>query len=261
MATEMDSTEKIYAFANQKGGVGKTTSAINIAAALGTMSQSVLLIDIDPQGNATSGSGLNMRELENTTADVLLNDARIDDISMPTNNGYDLVPTSRALVTMELDLINRERREYILRDAVEQIEKPYDYIFIDCPPALSMLTVNGLTAARFVIAPIQCEYFALEGLSALQETIERLREKTNPDLELEGLFRTMYDARNNLARDVSNALEEHFSEILYKTMVPRNVTLAEAPSHGQAGVLYDKYSNGAAAYLSLAREFRRRSGR
>ena len=253
-------TENIYAVANQKGGVGKTTSAINLAAALATLSQRTLLMDLDPQANASAGSGVNPRTLTKTMADVLLGRADIADCIVQTDGKYDLLPANSSLAGVEMDLIDKPQREHILRNAVQKIAAQYKYILIDCPPALGILTLNGLTAAHHVIAPLQCEYYALEGLSALQDTIARVRATTNPSLRMEGILRTMYDSRNNLARDVSTELERHFPDVLFRTIVPRNVTLAEAPSHGQAAISYDKNSSGATAYLSLAREMRRRAG-
>lgn len=250
----------IYAVANQKGGVGKTTTAVNLATALASMSYSTLLVDSDPQGNASAGSGMDTRALTRTTADVMLQRADIQDCIQKTAEGYALLPANNTLATLEMALLERSDREYILRDSLRPIVEHYHYVFIDCPPALGTLTLNGLTAAYRVLVPIQCEYYALEGMSSLQDTVERVRKTTNPDLYIAGILRTMFDARNNLARDVSEELERHFPGTLYKTVVPRNVTLAEAPSHGVSAITYDKYSSGALAYLALARELRRRAG-
>ena len=248
-----------YALANQKGGVGKTTTAINLAASLAIASQRVLLIDLDPQGNATSGSGIDKSAIKHSVADVLLNKTSIETCVVRSKLGnYDIVPTNDGLATIEFDLISQPEYEYCMRNALKEIGDKYHYILIDCPPTLGILTLNGLNAVQHVLVPLQCEYYALEGLSSLRKTIARVRESTNPDLNIEGILRTMYDARNNLARDVSEELTRHFKSTVYQTIIPRNVTLAEAPSHGQSAIYYDKHSAGARAYLMLAGEVIRR---
>ena len=250
---------KIISVTNQKGGVGKTTTSVNLAASMSATNRSVLLVDLDPQGNATMGSGIDKRTIEKTAANVLLDQANISEcIVHGSKGGYDLLPGNEQLTVAEVQLLDEEGREYKLRDALQEVSHDYDYIFIDCPPSLNMLTVNGLVAANSVIIPTQCEYYALEGLSALTQTIERIRLSANPDLKIEGLLRTMFDPRNNLANDVSAQLTSHFGESVYRTIIPRNVTLAEAPSHGLPILLYDKRSRGALAYLALAGEMLRR---
>ena len=250
---------KIISVTNQKGGVGKTTTTVNLAASMSATNRSVLLVDLDPQGNATMGSGVDKRNLEKTTAHVLLERASISEcIIHGSKGGYDLLPGNEQLTTAEVQLLEAKEREFKLRRALEQVLQDYDYIFIDCPPSLNMLTVNGLVAANSVIIPTQCEYYALEGLSALTQTIERIRMSANPELKIEGLLRTMFDPRNNLANDVSAQLTSHFGDSVYRTIIPRNVTLAEAPSHGLPVLLYDKRSRGALAYLALAGEMLRR---
>lgn len=249
---------RIIAVANQKGGVGKTTTAVNLAAALVGMSQRVLLIDLDAQGNATMGSGVDKRELTISACDVLLQEADADAAVLATGEGYDLLPGNIDLTAAELELMDTPARELRLRQALAPLRQRYDFIIIDCPPALSVLTLNALTAADAVLVPMQCEYYALEGLSALTETIAALRRQLNPALEIEGILRTMFDVRNNLANAVSAELLAHFGEQVFRTIVPRNVRLAEAPSHGQSIIGYDKGSRGGIAYLGLAGEVLRR---
>ncbi len=245
---------------NQKGGVGKTTTTVNLAASMAATKRSVLLIDLDPQGNATMGSGVDKRTVEKTTADILLGQAFASDcIVYNSKGGYDLIPGNEQLTAAEVKLLEVNGREFKLRKALQELNDKYDYIFIDSPPSLNMLTVNGLVAADSVIIPTQCEYYALEGLSALTQTIERIRMTANPGLNIEGVLRTMFDPRNNLANDVSTQLVSHFGDYVYRTIIPRNVTLAEAPSHGLPVLLYDKRSRGALAYLALAGEMLRRN--
>ena len=249
---------RIIAIANQKGGVGKTTTAVNLAAALARAPKRVLLVDLDAQGNATMGSGVDKRELEASSCDVLLGERDARSTVVTTAEGFDLLPGNIDLTAAEIQLMEIDGREQKLKAALEPLRGDYDFIVIDCPPALSLLTLNALTAADSVIVPMQCEYYALEGLSALMETIEALRQRLNPALEIEGVLRTMFDVRNNLANAVSAELTGHFGDRVFRTIVPRNVRLAEAPSHGQSIVGYDAASRGGVAYLGLAGEVIRR---
>jgi len=250
---------KILAITNQKGGVGKTTTSVNFAAALSDIGRRVLLIDLDAQGNATMGSGCNKHEVLKTGYDLLLGHADIRDVIIYAQDaGYDLLPGNSDLTAAEVGLMNRDNRERRLRSVLSYVQNEYDLVIIDCPPSLNMLTINALAAAHGVLIPIQCEYYALEGLSALLETVEQVRAAINPELEIEGLLRTMYDARNNLSNDVSAQLQEHFGDKVYRTIIPRNVRLAEAPSHGLPVLRYDQSSRGAVAYLALAGEYVRR---
>lgn len=250
---------RTIAIANQKGGVGKTTTSINLAASLAASKKSVLLVDMDPQGNATMGSGVDKYDVEFSAYDVLLEGKPAAEcIQRLPEIGVDLLPANGDVTAAEVELIDKPNRESRLRDALVPLQDRYDYILVDCPPSLNMLTLNALVAANGVIIPMQCEYYALEGLTALIETIDSVRNSVNPGLQIEGLLRTMFDPRNNLANDVSDQLLEHFGDRVYRTIVPRNVRLAEAPSHGLPVIHYDKTSRGAVAYLSLAGEIVRR---
>ena len=250
---------RIIAIANQKGGVGKTTTAVNLAAALAAAPKRVLLVDLDSQGNATMGSGVDKREVVASTCDLLLGEVTAEQVRVTAPEGYDLLPGNIDLTAAEIQLMDQGEREQRLKRALAPIRDQYDFILIDCPPALSLLTLNALAAADSVIVPMQCEYYALEGLSALVETIEALRSTLNPALEIEGVLRTMFDVRNNLANAVSAELTAHFGDKVFRTIVPRNVRLAEAPSHGQSILGYDRSSRGGVAYVGLAGEVIRRN--
>jgi chromosome partitioning protein len=246
---------RVIAIANQKGGVGKTTTGINLAASVATFHRRVLLIDLDPQGNATMGSGVDKHQVRHSSYDVLMHGLPVAQATVADlEAGYSLVPSNTDLIAAEVELLQVANREQRLRLALEEVRGDYDFVIVDCPPSLNMLTVNALVAARGVIIPIQCEYYALEGLTSLLNTIETVRTTLNPQLEVQGLLRTMYDARNNLADEVSTQLVTHFENKVYRTLIPRNVRLAEAPSHGLPVLLYDRSSRGAQAYLALAGE-------
>ena len=246
---------RVVAITNQKGGVGKTTTAVNLAASLADRERRVLLVDLDPQGNATTGCGIDKQELELTVCDVLLGEARTQDVIIAVaGSDFSLLPANAELTAAEVRLLQEIGREMRLRTALEPVRGLYDYILIDCPPTINMLTLNALTAADSVLIPIQCEYYALEGLSALLETIRQVRNTVNHDLQIEGLLRTMYDQRNKLSDEVSAQLIKHFANKVYDTIIPRNVRLAEAPSFGLPAMYHDRSSAGAKAYINVAKE-------
>jgi len=252
---------RIFCVANQKGGVGKTTTTVNLAAGLAQVGQRVLAIDLDPQGNATMGSGIDKRALPASVYDVLLESAGIAEARQRSaKGGYDIVGANRELAGAEVELVTQERRERRLKKALLAVRDEYDFVLIDCPPSLSLLTLNGLVAAHGVIVPMQCEYFALEGLSDLVNTIKQVHANLNPDLQLIGLLRVMFDPRITLQQNVSDQLKAHFGEKVFDTVIPRNVRLAEAPSYGQPGVVFDPSSRGAQAFVEFAHEMVKRVG-
>ncbi|AOT10096.1 ParA family protein [Pseudoalteromonas luteoviolacea] len=250
---------KVIAIANQKGGVGKTTTAVNLAASMAATKRKVLLIDLDPQGNATMGSGVDKYSDVATIYDLLIEETPIKEVICTDTSGeYDLIAANGDVTAAEVKLMELFAREVRLRNAIESVQDDYEFIFIDCPPSLNMLTVNAMAAADSVMVPMQCEYYALEGLTALMDTITQLSKLVNPELQIEGILRTMYDPRNRLANDVSEQLKQHFGDKVYRTVIPRNVRLAEAPSFGAPAMYYDRASSGAKAYLALAGEMLRR---
>jgi chromosome partitioning protein len=246
---------KIFCVANQKGGVGKTTTAVNLAAGMAQIGQRVLLVDLDPQGNATMGAGINKSALTASIYEVLLGMSDVKTARQTSETGkFDVLPANRELAGAEVELVEIDNREKRLKDALAEVDSEYDFILIDCPPALSMLTLNGLCAAHGVIIPMQCEYYALEGLSDLVNTIKKVHAKLNPDLKIIGLLRVMFDPRMTLSQQVSAQLEQHFGDKVFQTIIPRNVRLAEAPSYGMPGVNFDQASKGAQAYIAFGAE-------
>jgi chromosome partitioning protein len=250
---------RIVAIANQKGGVGKTTTCINLAASMAATKRKILVVDLDPQGNATMASGVDKYQVEATAYDLLVEDTPFDEVVCRSTSGnYDLIAANGDVTAAEIKLMEVFAREVRLKNALASVRDNYDFIFIDCPPSLNLLTINAMAAADSVLVPMQCEYFALEGLTALMDTISKLAAVVNENLKIEGLLRTMYDPRNRLSNEVSDQLKKHFGSKVYRTVIPRNVRLAEAPSHGKPAMYYDKYSAGAKAYLALAGEMLRR---
>lgn len=256
---ERKGMKRTIAITNQKGGVGKTTTSINLAASLTDAGKKVLVVDVDPQGNTTSGFGVNKDEIENTIYELLLGECEIQDcICRSVYKNLDLIPSNVNLSGAEIELISMDKREYLLKNAIQKIRDQYDFILMDCPPSLNMLTVNALTAADTVLVPIQCEYYALEGLTQLIQTIELVQKGLNPDLKIEGVVFTMYDARTNLSLEVVENVKDNLNQKIYRTIIPRNIRLAEAPSHGMPVTEYDPKSAGALAYKKLAKEIIRR---
>jgi chromosome partitioning protein len=253
-------TARVFVIANQKGGVGKTSIAVNLCASLAHYGRSALLVDLDPQGNATTGSGIDKSRCDKTVYGVLLGEHSMAEAILRCDGGYDTVPSNRELAGAEVELISIERREFRLRDALQPAMKNYDFVVIDCPPALNMLTVNGFTAADAVIIPMQCEYYALEGLSDLVGTLRKVKQNLNPKIEIEALVRTMYDPRSTLTVQVSDELKRHYGDKVFDTVIPRNIRIAEAPSFGKPVLLHDPTSKGAIAHLQFARELLERNG-
>lgn len=253
---------RILAVTNQKGGVGKTTTSVNLAAGLAQSGQRVLLVDLDPQGNATMGSGIDKRRLDRSVYQVLLGQSDAGAVRQKSEaGGYDIIPANRELAGAEVEMVELDHRETRLKSALQTIAADYDFILLDCPPSLSMLTINGLVAADAVMIPMQCEYYALEGLSDLVNTVKRVKQHLNPEIEIEGLLRTMFDPRNSLAQQVSAQLQSHFGTKVYTTVIPRNVRLAEAPSFGVPAVTLDRACKGSQAYMQLAKELIERQTR
>lgn len=247
---------RIIAVANQKGGVGKTTTSVNLSSAVALQGKRVLLVDLDPQGNATSGLGLDPRSLQKTVYNCLIKQVNAEDVYVKTDvTGLWLLPANADLAGAEIELVHAVKREEFLKDALAKVYDLFDLLFLDCPPALGILTINALAAADSVLIPVQCEYYAMEGLSRLLGSIDRVRQSWNPTLALEGIVLTMFDARNSLARQVVEQVRAHFTEKVYQTVIPRNVTLAEAPSYGRPGILYNVASSGSQAYVNLAKEY------
>jgi len=251
---------KVFAIANQKGGVGKTSVAVNLSATLAHYGQSVLLVDLDPQGNATTGSGIDKSGAEKTLYGVLLGEYSVVEARVRTEGGYDVLPANRELAGAEIELINIPQREFRLKQALQPVAGDYAFVIIDCPPALNMLTVNALTAADSVIIPMQCEYYALEGLSDLVGTLRKVKANLNPHIEIEALVRTMYDPRSSLTNQVSDEIKSHFGDKVFNTVIPRNIRIAEAPSFGKPVILHDPVSKGALAHFAFARELLSRQG-
>ena len=246
---------KIMAVANQKGGVGKTTTAVNLSACIAELGKKVLVIDVDPQGNTTSGFGIDRESVDATIYDILINDAKVSTVIRETPYfGLKIIPSDISLSGAEIELVSKERREYVLKDALEEIKKDFDYIFIDCPPSLGLITLNALIAADSVIIPIQCEYYALEGVAQLTNTINLVKKAFSPSIEIEGIVMTMFDGRTNLSIQVVEEVKKHFKGKVYKSIIPRNVRLSEAPSFGEPINVFDKTATGAAAYKNLAEE-------